>query len=523
MPVKISVLVNESNRSDLNRNAFKVVRVLGNTTTLAWILIVLGAIVRLRIYLACRSLWSDEAMLTLNLLHKPLKTLLTKRLDYQQAAPPGFLLLEKCVIAAFGSSEYSLRLLPLLSGIVSIFLVYLLAKRLTTIWPTIVAVAMTAFSKGLIEQTVFVKQYQTDVAITLLILLTAIPLLGATSLRIRSLLIFSITSANAIWCSHPAAFTVVGVSTALVIHHAISKRWKDAGRIALASLPAAISLLAEYFLILRSLESSNYLHTFWISGFLPLPLRFGSAVKWFVTVAPLLMVSPGGYKIWGVAPACFILGLIYLWRRDKPVLLLLLMPIVVVMFAAAIQKYPFTSRLALFALPPLFLVSSIGIGWLLQRPKFGICKIVGVILALLLLIPSMARACVWMVEPEPLEEIKPVLAYVHDHMQPNDILCIYRPTQPAFFYYQSRAGLSSAHLYLCQGTDAKSQEADVHNLIGHSRVWVIVTHDHPASEVSEARPMMDELIKDGTVLEKFSDRDHTARASLYDLSKGSAH
>ena len=313
-----------------------------------WTVVALGAMVRLRIYLACRSLWSDEAMLALNVIRRPLASLLTRRLDYQQAAPPGFLLLEKGCLLLFGASEYSLRLPALLSGILSIGLTYLLARKFTPFWPALLAAALVAFSKGLIEQSVFVKQYETDVATALLVLLTSIPLLRQTQLARSSLCIFSISCALAIWCSHAAVFVVVGASAALLIRQLMKKQWGGVAWICLAGAPAAISLGVEYYFILRSLEGSAYLHNFWIGGFLPLPLRFGKTIQWFLTVPVLLMASPGGFKLWGIAPICFLLGLFSLWRRDKAALLLLTAPIVIVMMAAALQKYPFTRSAGAF-------------------------------------------------------------------------------------------------------------------------------------------------------------------------------
>ena len=74
-----------------------------------------------------RSLWADEAVLALNIVNRSYWELL-QPLDYEQGAPVGFLLVEKLAIGVFGNNEYALRLFPLLSGIISLFLFYILAK-----------------------------------------------------------------------------------------------------------------------------------------------------------------------------------------------------------------------------------------------------------------------------------------------------------------------------------------------------------------------------------------------------------
>ena len=94
---------------------------------LAWVLIAAGVLVRLRFYLFNRSLWLDEAMLSLNLLDASFPGPF-KDLEYGQAAPPVFLLLERLMVIGFGSSEFVLRLLPFLAGMLLLPLFYYTAR-----------------------------------------------------------------------------------------------------------------------------------------------------------------------------------------------------------------------------------------------------------------------------------------------------------------------------------------------------------------------------------------------------------
>ncbi len=84
---------------------------------LLMIIILFGIILRLGQYLFNRSLWLDESYLTLNIINKSFSQLLLP-LDYDQAAPIGFLIVEKVIVGIFGNNEYALRLFPLLSGII---------------------------------------------------------------------------------------------------------------------------------------------------------------------------------------------------------------------------------------------------------------------------------------------------------------------------------------------------------------------------------------------------------------------
>src|SRR5206468_2823825 len=71
------------------------------STALVFVLVALGIALRLAYYLSNRALSSDEAALALNLMHRPYAGVFG-HLDVNQAAPPGFLLVQKIAIEAFG-------------------------------------------------------------------------------------------------------------------------------------------------------------------------------------------------------------------------------------------------------------------------------------------------------------------------------------------------------------------------------------------------------------------------------------
>jgi len=50
-------------------------------------------------------------------------------LDWQQGAPVGFLMLQKSAITLLGTSEFAMRLIPLLAGISSLVLFFFLATK----------------------------------------------------------------------------------------------------------------------------------------------------------------------------------------------------------------------------------------------------------------------------------------------------------------------------------------------------------------------------------------------------------
>ena len=59
-----------------------------------WTALAIGVALRIVAYLRRSTLWVDEAALARNVVERSLHDLLTVPLDYGQAAPKGFLLLE---------------------------------------------------------------------------------------------------------------------------------------------------------------------------------------------------------------------------------------------------------------------------------------------------------------------------------------------------------------------------------------------------------------------------------------------
>ncbi|MFH0963206.1 MAG: glycosyltransferase family 39 protein, partial [Planctomycetota bacterium] len=134
----------------------------------AWVLLFLGALLRLRQYLFNRSLWGDECMLLSNLAERSFAGLL-QPLSHNQAAPPGFLFLTKTAISAFGTSEYALRLVPLIAGLIALFLFYKVARRALTPGAVPIALVLFAVSEYVVYYASEIKQYETDIACAMLV------------------------------------------------------------------------------------------------------------------------------------------------------------------------------------------------------------------------------------------------------------------------------------------------------------------------------------------------------------------
>ena len=123
---------------------------------------VVGAALRVLHYLQNPGLSLDETFLALNVLERSPADLL-KTLDFNQAAPLGYLTIVKGSSALLGGGEYALRLPALLASLGSIVLFAVASRRLLPPVGAIVATAVFALFDPLIYYSAAAKPYAFDV------------------------------------------------------------------------------------------------------------------------------------------------------------------------------------------------------------------------------------------------------------------------------------------------------------------------------------------------------------------------
>jgi hypothetical protein len=107
-------------------------------------LVAIGAGLRLMQYIGNPALSLDEIAVARNVLERNLWDLLATPLAYDQTAPKGFLIATKFVTSVFGSSDYALRLFPLLCSLAALIGFWRVAARILDGAGALVAVALFA-------------------------------------------------------------------------------------------------------------------------------------------------------------------------------------------------------------------------------------------------------------------------------------------------------------------------------------------------------------------------------------------
>ncbi|MGD8562596.1 MAG: glycosyltransferase family 39 protein, partial [Desulfarculaceae bacterium] len=236
---------------------------------LAFLIVITGICLRLIQYLFNRSLWWDESLLALNIINTPLEKLF-EPLAHNQAAPPGFLFLERFWVWALNAHEYALRLVPLLAGLASLYLFLKLARNWLSQKAYVLALLFFAFSYHLIYYSAEVKQYSLDVFIALLLYYLFGKWISGQHPK-RALFLLSLAGGLTVWFSHPGIFILSGLGLYALIHHL---RQHDYRRLFAFIIPGAIWLLSfglVYFLVLDRASASTALNIYWDEAFLPFP------------------------------------------------------------------------------------------------------------------------------------------------------------------------------------------------------------------------------------------------------------
>jgi len=374
--------------------------------------VAIGVVLRLVQYLHHTSYWNDEAALVMNILHRGFADLL-RPLDFAQAAPPLFLWLERLIYRAGGSSEFVLRALPVLMGLVALPCFALLAWRLLRPSAAAWAVAWYAINDRIIPQVTEVKQYSADLLFSTLLLLAAFGPRRATPAR--RLALISLVASVGIWFSFTTAIVFAGIALALLPQLIRRPRGLFAciACMILALLSAA--LLAH---VILAHPHDPYLDEFWADHFADLH----HPATWFAGA----LFELGDYPFASFGVLVLLIAALGAWtlakEGNKTVVAAAVLTLTLAVAMSAARLYPFGGqRITLYLFPLLFLLMGAGARpwrdgstrwyarawWVLPAP---------------LLITAATQCTNHTVRPVARSNIRPVAQYVLQHRMPSQTI-----------------------------------------------------------------------------------------------------
>ncbi len=300
-------------------------KTLTDSKTIIWVIILLGLTLRFVPYIENRSLWLDESSIALNIVNRSYSELLLP-LDMDQGAPPGFLLVEKLSTMIIGENEYALRLFPLICGLLSVFIFYLLARQTLDKEVLILGLFLFSVSTTSVYFASEVKQYSSDVLISMLLIWLTIKQISKSP-DVKNLFIYAVAGIVAITFSHPSVFILAGCGTTMIISSIIKKNSKQLFYYLSASSIWLAFFVIIYLLHFRFLEQNNLLMNYWRNAFMPFPPTSIEDLKWFFLTSQQVFKNPMGYTIGGLASFLFILGGIYQWQKSREIFFIFILPI----------------------------------------------------------------------------------------------------------------------------------------------------------------------------------------------------
>ena len=450
--------------------------------SIGWLLVVLGIILRLRQYIADRSLWHDEANLALNLVNRTFGGLL-QPLDYDQGAPIGFLYIEKAIINIMGNRDYILRLFPLFSGLLATYLIYRIAQDYFKAG-RLFAILLFAISWPLIYYSSELKQYSSDAMFALLLIYLAFRCLDENA-RLGNFIALGVSGFVAIWLSHPLVFVLAGIGLVLFFDKLIHRAYESFFWTLGLGVVWTASFGLTYLVSLRYLVSDHSLESYWRKAFMPWPIWHHW--DWLAqTYSSLLSTVGPSFDSWYLTLICSILiaiGIISLLLRNRGILLIIILPFLMASIAAVLQRYPLRGRFMLFLVPLLILLMAEGIGRIYSlvgkwnhSAALAACA---VIILFTLWVPA-SDALTNFLAPPLGDDIKPVMAYVERNRTANDTVYVYHGARPSFNYYAPFYGLDQGNVIT--GVDQSDIPAlkqfykQTAALQGRGRVWFIFSH-----------------------------------------------
>ena len=314
-----------------------------------------------------RCLWTDSVRLSMNIAEKGFIDLL-RPLKGHSSAPIGFLWVERALWTLFPGRDWSLKIVPLLSQILSLVL---FSRTLRVVVRDgkvrLFALALYTMSVGPLYFSSEVKQYGVDALATTLVLwlvatnrdrwglvrlcvagLILVPFTNATFFLLPSAGLFSLASVppdkrrtwypvlfagGAAWCVALAAYVLLFTDSSLKAHMLVY--WTSVDP---AFLFRQATLKQSLFTLARQTVGALAIFT----GSLP-------------TMAALAVLVP--VEIVAMARS----------RTARRWLLLLVLPCLLHALASTMKQYPFAPRLLLHVYPSIVILAGLGLAPLLRR------------------------------------------------------------------------------------------------------------------------------------------------------------
>lgn len=268
-----------------------------------------------------------------------------------QSAPPLFIIFERIWGNIWGFGAKSLKLIPLVSSMISLFLFYKLSLIFLKQKPMIlIANLLFAVNMKLLFFSSVIKQYSNDVLVSLICCLTLYRL-NIMKLSKKGLFLLSLILSILPLVSLPSLFFIGAFFLVNLFNNLKNKGFYL--RILALSLPLLMTFILYYFynLLPSKVSLEEYFPNYWDIGLI------GFSWLNFVKAQAMLfryLFYPNIYYL--MAIVLFYFGIYFVYKDKKQIYKYVLAVLSFVLSASILKLYPIEGRVALYLVPFLILL-----------------------------------------------------------------------------------------------------------------------------------------------------------------------
>ncbi len=432
----------------------------------------LGMLLRIVMYVQNRSLFIDEACLSSQLIERSYGGLF-ENMEYQYA-PPFFAFIVKAMTQCFGANEYALRLIPLLGALIGIILFYKLCRKYLSDVHCFLPLVLFCFGMPLLQYATEVKQYSTDVMMTLALILICLEW-KVEDFDFKRALKWALIGSFTVWFSMPGVFILFGIGI-FYLFESYKKGAKEQIKYIIgAILIWLINFGFYYFAIIRKDIGLENLEDYHARFFLPLPptslAELNQAKNILLSFFQTSIGATTLAIVFGLLTTC--MTIFNFFKKEKSLLLLFLLPILAAMLASGMKMYSLIPRLTLFFIPLLILLIGIGSRKLYEGAT-GVLKYLLIVSVLIILYNQ--KGYQYFYKPFQIEELRPVLSHLNQNIEKGDQVFLHYQAENAYVFYsqfyEHANQLNVPNIYIGNWKEPLEQI----KMPESKRLWLIFSH-----------------------------------------------
>jgi len=451
-----------------------------------------------RVWASDRGLWADEIYIAVNLRGKSWWEL-TGPLAYSQIAPPGWLFESELFYRTLGGDERSLRFAGLIGAAITLILTAVLAWRAIGWGGAVLASALVALSPGLLYYAGELKQYSTEAAAAMVLLMAmglfveSDPRSADPRRRWLHAAALAVTGLVVAPFSYSAIIVVAGATTGGALVLLVSRRRGTALALGLAAIPAlAMGALMVWRRMQFTIPGNQY--QIFPSGFPPEQAGPFDLVAWLPRMWSGFADDPLGWQLSLVLLVLVVAGPVAMALRGKAIWAGLLGGLgVAALGAAALRAYPWEGRIAVYLLAPVLIAAAAGVdaavrvaGHTARALRSGdrrwrpaatlVAASLAIVMTGVAAAPSFADGVDQVRQPRYRDPGRDILNEVAARLRPGDVIIFYRFSKPfADWYGRSGRNLPIPGFFRLTSAGTCQPGSVDTALAGAQRLWFVRT------------------------------------------------